>query len=108
MGTVSNTLVPYQRKDERKDRMKRTVLAVALVAAAESFILPGVFPYGDYTRTLMWSAGGSLVWVVMAIISLARWRWRGAWILVGGPFALFYPIGIIVAFAGCAGGRPCL
>jgi hypothetical protein len=84
------------------------VLAVSLIAAAVSFFLPAMFPYGDYTRTLLLGAAGSLTWFVLCCFSLVRWKRRGAWTLLGGPFALFYPLGIFMAFVGCARGGPCL
>jgi hypothetical protein len=88
----------------------RLVTFVDLLVAAAAFALPWLFPEdGDrYTKALLWSISLTMVWLVLTVCALARWRSRAAWMLLGAPLALFVPLALGWAFLACAYGKGCM
>ena len=58
------------------------------------------WPNSDFAAYI--SSGFSLVWLAMLGGGLYRYRSRGLWILIGAPFALYYPYWFYMLDRGCS------
>jgi len=50
----------------------------------------------------------SVLWIIVFIIGLVRFRKRGLWQLVGAPFALFCLFGYVMIMLACIVNQECL
>ncbi len=70
-------------------------LSISMLIAFASFALPtGQMPLG-YLAMMTLSIPCAILWAVFLGISLRRLGKRGLWLLVGAPFALWWPVWII-------------
>lgn len=94
-------------------RGRTIVFGGAFAAAAMSFGA-GVMASSPLVRWLGWvlpvaSFIASVVWLVFAVIAFIRYRWLGAWTLLGAPFALVSPLVFLLIGMACDWGRgPCI
>jgi hypothetical protein len=75
---------------------RRVMLAISLFSAAASFIIPGFAIPADYGAILWQSLPLSGLWCMLAAGSCWIYGKRGAWTLLGSPFALFYPAAVLI------------
>jgi hypothetical protein len=40
----------------------------------------------------------SAIWLLLFIVALIRYRIGGLWLLIGAPFALFYPLAFLLVW----------
>jgi hypothetical protein len=73
-----------------------------------SLVLASAAAVVGYKHHLNFSLGLTLVWLVIALMGLIRYRWRGLWLLPGAPAALVWPYYmLIVELQPCGGDRWC-
>ncbi|HWQ53744.1 MAG TPA: hypothetical protein VN442_08665 [Bryobacteraceae bacterium] len=76
---------------------RRVMLLFAMAAALASFLLPPFAQIPADYHTILWqSLPLSGVWCALAVVSIWLHGKRGAWALLGLPFALFYPAAILI------------
>ena len=75
---------------------RNPLIAIGLFAAVVSFALPNHRAPVDYDEILWLSLPLSLVWTLASAVCLRTHGKRGAWILLGLPFALFYPATLLI------------
>jgi hypothetical protein len=46
------------------------------------------------------------VWTILLLVTLIRFKWRGLWLLVGAPLALYIPL-LGVFFEACYRSHSC-
>ena len=89
------------------------VFAGAFAAAAVSFGA-GVMAFSPLIYRLGWTLPvvfltAPVVWLVFVAIAFRRYRWLGAWTLLGAPFALVSPLGFLLLAMACDWGHgPCI
>ena len=88
-----------------------TSLAASLIIAAASWYVAwlAVHSYvGGFTLLILLAMCLTLVWAVLVCVSIVRYRWRGLWLLIGAPLALYYPYVFAVISWSCSHGHGCL
>jgi hypothetical protein len=70
------------------------------VACLVSRYLPESFFYG-HGSTVNFSLLLSLFWIGLFAVAMSRFRRRGLWLLIGAPFALYYPILYLLLAGAC-------
>jgi hypothetical protein len=78
------------------------VLIISFMVAGLSFFrfwhAPVEFPL---LIKLLINYGPVIVWIALFVWSLFVFRWKGLWLLLGAPFALFNPFGIMAMLQVC-------
>jgi hypothetical protein len=76
----------------------RPLLIASLLVAACSFLSVYLFPndFGLWGSLLL--AG---LWVVLLGVGLVRFRWKGLWLLLGAPVALYSPWVVWMIIRAC-------
>jgi predicted membrane channel-forming protein YqfA (hemolysin III family) len=87
-----------QRAQSRGDFI--FVLAASIALALASFSIPWMLSPHD--PPIVVAAFLTVAWLVLLLFALARYRWRGLWLLVGAPAALFLPALVLLLFIGCS------
>jgi hypothetical protein len=72
-----------------------TLVIVSFVLAGIAFLLPWITHFADQGLSFLTHIG----WVVVAVLALARHGKRALLILLGVPFALFWPIALVWVIA---------
>jgi hypothetical protein len=70
---------------------------IAMASAGVAFTPPKLYLY-DFA-----GAAGLILaaaWLIIFVVSLRRFRWRGLWLLVGAPLAFYFPL--LLAFYAVA------
>jgi hypothetical protein len=71
-------------------------VAIALIA----FFGPRIFfEHSDIGVTVTFALTGC--WIVLFVGGLFRFKTRGLWLLVGAPFALFWPVSLFWLLLAC-------
>ena len=71
------------------------LVVVSLVLAAIAFLLPWVTHFADQGLSFFALAG----WIVVSVWALASYRKRALLVLLGTPFALFWPAVLVWTIA---------
>jgi len=50
----------------------------------------------------------SVIWIVYLLAGFRLYGWRGLWVLLGLPFALYWPYVIVALIVSCSLGNGCL
>jgi hypothetical protein len=62
--------------------------------------------HNKYNALVLRSYVLTIAWLVTLVIALCIFRWRGLWLLIGAPLALFWPaVFVAFAFAMARAGR---
>lgn len=86
----------------------RALVAASLAFAAASIAIPYLTDRNDVVWILWVTFPCSVIWCALLVISIRRFRWRGLWLLVGAPLALWWPfMYAMIAFACARNGRAC-
>lgn len=70
----------------------KTIGMISLVVALLGFITP---------FSIVWNFVVPTVWILIVIAALIRFRSEGLWLLVGAPFAFFWPIALMKVVEAC-------
>lgn len=91
----------------------RIIFGGNFAAAAVSFGA-GMMMFSPFIDRLGWALPpvfytATVVWLVLVVIAFRRYRWLGAWTLLGAPFALIFPLAFLLLGIVCDWGRgPCI
>lgn len=85
------------------------LLIISLIVAIAGCAQPSFFPWpDDGIRMAIRTFAPAAVWAVLFAVGLITHGRRGLWLLVGAPFALFWPAVWTMYVAGCTlGDAPC-
>ena len=113
---------PIDRKKERHELAILVVASLLLVIFANLlslsyigyFFLPArtvesfvqSLQFGLYLNIEFYCFYASAMWIVLVLVALVRHRRRGLWLLVGAPFALWYPAVLLLLMWKCT-YHPC-
>lgn len=76
-------------------------LLISLAMALLAFLLPRIL--FSHTRiAVMVSFMLAACWIVVLIGGIVRFKKRGLWLLIGAPFALFWPVSLFLLVQACA------
>jgi hypothetical protein len=75
-------------------------------------VIGGVPPLAFGFDTNFWipSVCLALLWVILLVVGLIKFKRRGLWLLVGAPIALYFPFAVMAMLWACAHNRfacPC-
>ncbi len=70
------------------------VAGFGLIAGIVGGVLAFSFGAVAFRVGLYVSAASSIGWIGMLLAALVIHRWRGLWLLVGSPAALFWPVAV--------------
>jgi len=76
------------------------LFAVSILLALAGIAIPPVV--GESERTMTLSLLFAVMWMALFVFGLARYRRRGLWLLIGAPFALYWPAATAVIWVSCA------
>ena len=71
------------------------MIIVSFILAGGAFLLPWITHFADQGLSFLALAG----WVVVSVLALARHGKRALLVLLGAPFALFWPIALVWVIA---------
>ena len=63
-----------------------------MAIAVASPILPPLTGSVDMHWNMGLSYCLAIIWLVLQVVAVVRYRWRGLWLLIGLPIVLFWPI----------------
>lgn len=79
-----------------KPRLKfRIALVASVVIAYLAWLLPQCQMPIIYDFTISRSLPLAVVWILLVVFALWRYRKKGLWLLVGSPMALYWPIWLL-------------
>jgi hypothetical protein len=79
---------------------KQTALSITM--AGISCFLPYLFPPGEWDSIIRISLMLALAWFGHLAVCLFRYRKEGLWLLIGMPFALYWPFVMIAMSWACS------
>lgn len=68
------------------------LLFFSLAAALLAFAVPWLTHFADRGLSVIFV----LLWIGLLITAVVKHRWRGLWLLLGAPLALFWPAVLII------------
>jgi hypothetical protein len=74
---------------------------ISLAMALLAFLLPRIL-FSHNGIAVMVSFMLAACWIVVLIAGIFRFKKRGLWLLVGAPFALFWPVSLFLVVQSCA------
>jgi hypothetical protein len=75
-----------------EDRAFWTIFAVAMAVAVASPVVPDLIRSVDANWNIRVSYSLAAIWSLLQAVAILRHRWRGLWLLIGLPIALYWPI----------------
>ena len=79
--------------DELADESRWQICSLALALGAA---IAGAMGFGRSMNFFLVSFVLSTVWLALFVVGLFTLGWRGLWLLVGFPFAMLWPVVIVL------------
>jgi hypothetical protein len=85
----------------------RTTILTSLAVAAAACTAPligyysGVWKFAD-EAALYSGLPLSALWFLLMIFAVAKYHWRGLWVLAGAIPALYWPVALTIYVVGCS------
>ena len=88
--------------------MKRlgTAFAISIPIAIAAIGGPFMAPERYWEIAIVMSFILAAAWTIVFLFALIRFKWRGLWLLVAAPLALYFPL-LGVFFEGCQRSHSC-
>jgi hypothetical protein len=83
------------RKRSTPDSWFFVLLGSSLIVALAALLAPARERPIHFRTVLQLSVPLAVIWLTTTFVYFFRFRWRGLWILIGAPFALYWPVWLI-------------
>ena len=83
-----------------------TAFAISILIAIAAVGVPLMAPEHNWELATLMSLILATVWTILLLVTLIRFKWRGLWLLVGAPLALYIPL-LGVFFEACYRSHSC-
>jgi hypothetical protein len=90
------------KEGRRRTNKIQPLLVLSIAVAVTSVVL---YAFRSDPQTWVASFCFAILWLILLVVALVKFKKRGLWVLLGAPFVLFFPFAVLSMLWACGHNR---